>query len=116
MTRAFFALIAIVCLAATTFSTSRQAAAAKVCSENYLPVCAVDGAGTRRTYSNACFARQAGAKVLHPGACFGTFCFRIYEPVCAIDPVTRHTRTYSNLCEAEKANAIWLRNGTCRRR
>jgi hypothetical protein len=39
-----------------------------VCTEQYLPVCGRIS-GTLRTYSNACFARAAGAEVIASGPC-----------------------------------------------
>lgn len=39
-----------------------------VCTEQYLPVCGRIG-GALKTYSNQCFARAAGAKVIADGPC-----------------------------------------------
>jgi hypothetical protein len=39
------------------------------CPEIYQPVCGTDPNGTRRTYSNACFARIAKAVNVTPGEC-----------------------------------------------
>ena len=39
-----------------------------VCTEQYLPVCGRIGRITK-TYSNACFARAAGAEVIAQGPC-----------------------------------------------
>jgi orotate phosphoribosyltransferase len=39
-----------------------------VCTEQYLPVCGKINNVTK-TYSNACFARAAGAKVIAQGPC-----------------------------------------------
>ncbi len=39
-----------------------------VCTEQYLPVCGRIGSVTQ-TYSNACFARAAGAHVIAQGPC-----------------------------------------------
>ena len=40
----------------------------QVCTEQYAPVCG-QIAGTSKTYSNACFAKAAGAKVIADGEC-----------------------------------------------
>jgi hypothetical protein len=47
----------------------REASAPEVCTEVYQPVCATDENGTRKTYSNACFARMAKATNITPGEC-----------------------------------------------
>ncbi|HLZ03127.1 MAG TPA: hypothetical protein VKR55_13395 [Bradyrhizobium sp.] len=41
-----------------------------VCTEQYAPVYGRIG-NARRTFSNACFARAAGAEVIAPGPCSG---------------------------------------------
>ena len=99
----------------TTLSAAPTDAAAKlVCPRIYLPVCALKRDGTRDTFPNACEARRARAKILHPGKCEGgPICPFIYLPVCAIDPATGKPRTYPNLCVAESDNARWIRNGDC---
>jgi hypothetical protein len=87
-----------------------------VCPQIHQPVCAVTPQGIRQTFSNACFARAARARVLHPGACVGgPFCIMLFNPVCAVDPATGRRKTYPSLCEAENANARWLSNGSCER-
>jgi hypothetical protein len=110
-----FTLVSGVLLAGLVLvSTPRSADAAPICPHIHKPVCALNPAGVRSTYPNACFARAAHARILHPGECFGgPFCFFIYSPVCAINPATHKRQTYSNLCVAEHANATWLRNGAC---
>lgn len=100
-------------LAVSTFTGQRPAVAAGICPFIVAPVCALKRDGTRETFSNACFARRAHARVLHAGDCFGPICFFIYDPVCARDP-RGFPRTYSNLCVSENANAVFLRKGTCK--
>jgi len=39
-----------------------------ICNEQYLPVCG-ELNGAKKTYSNACFAAAAGAKVIAQGPC-----------------------------------------------
>ena len=47
----------------------------KTCSTDYVPVCAVKRDGTRETFSNACNAGLARARILHAGSCFiGEIC------------------------------------------
>jgi hypothetical protein len=100
-------------LAVSTFTGQQPAVAKGICPLVVLPVCALKRDGTRETFSNACFARLAHARVLHAGDCFGQFCFFIFEPVCARDP-QGFRRTYPNLCASEKADAVFLRKGECK--
>jgi hypothetical protein len=46
-----------------------QGAPPEICTEIYQPVCGTNPAGTRVTYSNACFARVAKATNVTPGEC-----------------------------------------------
>lgn len=100
-------------LVVNTFTAQQPAAARGVCPLFVLPVCALKPDGMRETFSNACFARLAHARVLHAGKCFGEFCVFIWEPVCARDP-QGSPRTYPNLCVSEKADAVFLHNGECK--
>jgi hypothetical protein len=50
-------------------ASPREASPPEVCTEVYQPVCATDENGTRKTYSNACFARMAKATNITPGEC-----------------------------------------------
>ena len=91
-----------------------DAAAAKACTKEYAPVCALKRGGERVTYPNACQARAAGAKILHTGECIGgPLCIMLYDPVCARSPGGA-LRTYPSLCEAENANAVFVRPGPCK--
>jgi hypothetical protein len=83
------------------------------CIDIYKPVCALTTFGYRQTFSNACWAGNAHARVLHPGVCEGPICNKMIKPVCAVDPKTHRARSYGNLCESEVANATWLHNGPC---
>jgi hypothetical protein len=89
-------------------------AAPKACPDIYQPVCAVNPAGGRETYPNACSAQRAHARMLHTGRCVGPICFFIFNPVCARNPATHKPQTYSNLCAAENANATLIRDGACK--
>jgi hypothetical protein len=87
-------------------------AAEKKCQHD--PVCALGKDGKRVTASDACRAVDAGARVLHKGACEGgDACSMIYAPVCASDPETGSEKTYSSLCVAEHGNAAFLHDGAC---
>ncbi len=91
------------------------AQAAVKCPRIFLPVCAVNKAGERQTFGNACMARAAHARFLHKGECSaGEICPFIFLPVCALDPATRQPATYPNACVAEKANARLLHDGACK--
>jgi hypothetical protein len=100
-------------IAASSGATPNQAAAATLCPEIFMPVCAVNPAGTRQTYTNSCFAHVAHARVLHPGRCIGPICFFHVSPVCAINPKTHKRQTYPNLCAAENADAMLVHDGAC---
>jgi hypothetical protein len=115
MTSSRLALLSAAALATAIAAAPRDAAAAPKCSEIYMPVCAVAPSGTNQTYTNACFARAAHARILAPGQCLGPICFFvIVNPVCARDPVTHKPKTYSNLCLAETAQATLIHNGACK--
>ena len=73
---------AVLALAASAFLVSAGSASAQlffavgkqpvnrptVCTQQFAPVCAVKN-GMARTYSNACFARADGARVIAQGEC-----------------------------------------------
>ena len=84
----FGSIIALLALVVSVLAGSAPAKAAGVCTDEYRPVCGLAPWGLRMTYSNACWAKQAGAVVLHPGACFGFVCPMDYKPVCAVELAT----------------------------
>jgi hypothetical protein len=105
-------------IAASSFTAIPQPAqAAKICPAIFMPVCAVGWHGVRKTYSNSCEAGRSHARVLHAGDCIApspsSACFRIFLPVCAIDPRTHKRHTYPNSCDAEVANATLVSEGAC---
>lgn len=55
-------------VAAAMSMPSGGASAATMCYELWQPVCGKVG-GVKRTYSNACWAKMAKARILHQGAC-----------------------------------------------
>jgi hypothetical protein len=115
MTRLRLSLSACALFAGLSLVASAPAAAApKVCPENYAPMCGVTPSGVNETYSNACFARMAHARILAPGRCLGPICFFVVvDPVCARIPGHR-PQTYSNLCLAEVAHATLIHKGACK--
>jgi hypothetical protein len=114
MTSSRLALLSAAALATAMAAMPRDAVAAPKCSEIYTPVCAVAPSGMNQTYTNACFARAAHARILHAGACAGPICFFIFEPVCARNPVTHRPQTYSNQCAADDAHATLIHTGACK--
>ncbi len=114
MTKSHLGLVTATLLAGAVLAPSPAAAAPpKFCPEIYQPVCAVTRAGVNETYTNACFARMARARILAPGRCLGPICFFVVEPVCARLPGHR-PQTYSNLCLAEVAHATLIHTGACK--
>jgi hypothetical protein len=69
----------------------------------------------RVTYPNRCQAKNAGAIVLHKGACYGLLCFFaiVNGGVCGKSAITGEIQTYGNACLAEQANAIVISNKPC---
>ena len=55
-------------VATTAFVLSSGAAKADLCTLDRKPVCANDH-GVKKTFSNACWAKAWGAKVLYSGEC-----------------------------------------------
>jgi hypothetical protein len=113
MTNPRASILSFALLAGLASLAAPSQAAAKLCPQVERPVCAVNLAGARRTYTNACFARLAHARILHPGRCVGPICFFLFKPVCALNPVTHKRQTYPNLCAAENADASLIHDGPC---
>ena len=114
MTKSHLGLVSAALLAGAVLAPAAAAAAPKFCPQIEQPVCAVTRAGVNETYTNACFARMAHARILAPGRCLGPICFFVVvEPVCARVPGHR-PQTYSNLCLAEVAHATLLHKGACK--
>jgi len=86
----------------------------KACPRIAKPVCTLKD-GKRSTVNNACMAENAGARVLHDGACEGgDMCSMLYSPVCGINPATGKEETYSGVCVSEHANATIAHEGECK--
>ena len=101
-------------LALALFSHGAAFAQERPCPRIAKPVCALKGE-TRSTFANVCMAGNAGASMLHDGACEGgDMCTMLYQPVCALDPKTGGQKTYSNLCVSEHANAKVAHDGECK--
>jgi len=110
------------CLQSTSATVNREARARnaqlrncrrpRACPRIYRPVCGVVR-GQRRTYSNSCVARNAGARIVAQGQCRTgpVFCPAIYKPVCGVKNGRR--QTFSNLCVARRNGATGIRNGRC---
>jgi hypothetical protein len=62
------ALLAALPAGARSQDAAKDTSRTTFCSEQYLPVCGRIG-GADRTYSNACFARAAGADIIAQGPC-----------------------------------------------
>src|ERR1700741_1068305 len=84
-----------------TAAPAPAAAAPTICPTIFAPVCAVTPSGGRETFSNACLAQQAHARVLHTGRCIGPICIS-FKQVCARVPGHK-PQTFASVCTAEQA-------------
>ena len=93
-----------------------EAHAAVFCPQIVRPVCGLTSSGALQSFTNSCFAQNAGATVLHAGRCNGAFC----PQSCVADRAavgrqvtTGRIKTYDNVCWAEKDHAVFLQYGKC---
>lgn len=89
-----------------------QQLAQRYCNNRYNPVCGT-WRGRRRTFSNFCRARRAGAFNLRRGRCRAAACNTLDRPVCGY--AGGRWRTFRNACWARRAHANTVRAGVCRR-
>ncbi|MCR4268676.1 Kazal-type serine protease inhibitor [Nitratireductor sp. ZSWI3] len=90
----------------------------QICTREYAPVCARAGS-RQRTFSNACMARAAGYRPVHPGQCRQQSerpdrpqaCTMEYRPVCARRGGS--VRTFGNACSARAEGYRVVRPGAC---
>lgn len=101
----------------TSMPVVDRAEAAAICPQYLAQYCVVEKDGFRHTaWTNPCFAKAEGLRVLHLGACQGPICSDIYVPVCSINPATGRQKTYPNQCQSDVANATLVHKGRCRLR
>jgi hypothetical protein len=90
----------------------------KPVSQYLAKYCVVNKDGTRQTeWTNPCFAKAKGQRVLHLGACQGPICPFIpfiYLPVCSLNPYTNKPETYANQCLSDVGNATLIHKGACK--
>jgi hypothetical protein len=107
----------LIAIAATTMSM-RSSQARNFCPQYLAKYCVVNKDGTRQTeWTNPCFAKARGQRVLHLGACQGPICPFVpfvYLPVCSLNPYTNKPETYGNQCLSDVGNATLLHKGACK--
>ncbi|MHA1537463.1 MAG: hypothetical protein ACTSUD_07900 [Alphaproteobacteria bacterium] len=87
-----------------------QQLAQRLCNNRYNPVCGTRR-GRRRTFTNFCRARRAGALNIRRGRCRAATCGNQYRPVCGYR--AGRWRNFRNACLARRANASSIRAGVC---
>lgn len=110
MTKSHIGLLS--CALFAMLASGPAAAAPKICSDLFKPVCAVTPKGVNETFPNACEARRAHARWLHDGRCIGQICV-FFKQVCARVPGHR-PQTFASICQAENAHATFLHDGPCK--
>lgn len=81
----------------TVMPVGSRAEAAAICPQFLAQYCVVEKNDFRHTaWTNPCFAKQQGLRILHAGMCEGPICSNVVAPVCSIDPKTGKHKTYSN--------------------
>ncbi|MFY9692483.1 MAG: hypothetical protein WA776_21345 [Xanthobacteraceae bacterium] len=99
----------------TAMPVGSRAEAAPICPQYLAQYCVVEKNGFRHAaWTNPCFAKQQGLRVLHLGMCEGPICSTLVAPVCSIDPKTGKHKTYSNQCWSDDANATLVHKGACK--
>jgi hypothetical protein len=107
--------LAVLAGIAVTVMSAPASQAKGVCPQFVAKYCVVNKDGTRQTaWTNPCFAKARGQRVLHRGACEGPICSFIYLPVCSLNPYTHKPETYGNQCLSDVGNATFLHKGACK--
>jgi hypothetical protein len=100
---------------AVTVMSAPSSQAKGLCPQYVAKYCVVNKDGTRQTaWTNPCFAKAKGQRVLHLGACEGPICPFIYLPVCSLNPYSNKPETYANQCLSDVGNATLLHKGACK--
>ena len=107
--------VAVLAGIAATAAAMPSSQARGVCPQFVAKYCVVNKDGTRQTeWTNPCFAKARGQRVLHLGTCEGPICPFIYLPVCSLNPYTNKPETYANQCLSDVGNATLLHKGACK--
>jgi hypothetical protein len=109
------ASLAVLAGIAVTVMSAPSSQAKGLCPQYVAKYCVVNKDGTRQTeWTNPCFAKARGQRVLHLGACEGPACPFIFLPVCSLNPYTHKPETYANQCLSDVGNATLLHKGACK--
>jgi hypothetical protein len=109
------ASLAVLVGIAVTAMSAPSSQAKGLCPQYVAKYCVVNKDGTRQTeWTNPCFAKARGQRVLHLGTCEGPICPFIYLPVCSLNPYTNKPETYANQCLSDVGNATLLHKGACK--